>query len=94
MQAKFFRKFNLTIIPRKSKSSLGKFQATGSVNNLKKKAVNPRSGWKLSARGNDNVDAVRDSVGRSPKKSLGKRSQKLGLSHVLLQRILKKDLQL
>ena len=46
-----------------------KFQATGSVNNLKKKAENPRSGRKLMARRPANVDAVRDSVGRCRKKS-------------------------
>ena len=45
-----------------------KFQATGSVNNLNKKSATPRSGRKLTARCPDNVDAVRDSVARSPKK--------------------------
>ena len=60
------------------------FQATGSVNNLNKKAENPRSGRKLTARCPDNVDAVRDFFGRSLKKSLQRHSE----------RILKKDLQL
>ena len=40
------------------------------MNNLNKKAEHPRSGKKLTARYPDNVDAVKDSVGRSPKKSL------------------------
>ena len=42
------------------------FQATGSVN---KKAENPRSDRKLTARCPNNMDAVRGSVWRSPKKS-------------------------
>ena len=45
-----------------------KFHATGSVNNLNKKSATPRSGRKLTARCPDNVNAVRDSVARSPKK--------------------------
>ena len=45
-----------------------KFQATGSVNNLNKKSAAPRSGRKLTVRRPDNVNAVRDSVARSPKK--------------------------
>ena len=69
-------------------------QATGSVNNRKKTAENPRSGWKLTARCPENVDTVRDSVWQSPKKSLWRHSQELGLSRASLQRILKKDLHL
>ena len=65
----------------------------GLVNNLNK-AENPRSGRKLAARCPDNVDVVRDSVGRGPKKSLRRHSQEFGLSRASLQRILKKDLQL
>ena len=69
MQAKFRREFNFNNYPQKSKIYhwLHKFQATRSVNNLKKKAENARSGRKFIARCPDNVDAVRDSVGRSPK---------------------------
>ena len=47
---------------------------------------------KLTTRCPDNVDAVRDSVGRSPKKCPRGRSQELGFSGALSQRILKKDL--
>ena len=54
-------------------------------------AENPKSSWKLTVRCPDNVDAVRDSVGRSPKTSIGIRSQELGLSCTSLQIILKKD---
>ena len=75
LQAKFCRKINWTIIFSKAK-----FQAAGSVNNLNKKAENPRSGRKLTARCSDNVDAVRDSVRRSPNKSLRSRFQEFGLS--------------
>ena len=91
-QAKFRSKFDN--YPQKSQIYhwVHKFQATGSVNNFKKKAENPRSGKKLTTRCPYNVDAVRDSVGRSPKKSLQSRSQELGLSHVSFQKIFK-DLQ-
>ena len=64
-----------------------KFQVTGSLNNLNKKAENPRSGRKFTAKCPENVDAVRDSVGKSPKKSLRRHSQKLGLSRALWDRV-------
>ena len=69
-QAKFCRKFNFNNYPQKSQIYhwVHKFQAAGSVNNLNKKAENPRSGRKATARYPDNVDGVRDSVGRCPKK--------------------------
>ena len=71
-----------------------KIQTTRLVNNLNKIAENPKSGRKLTARCPDNVDAVKDSVGRNPKKSLRWGFKELGLSRALLQRILKKELQL
>ena len=64
-----------------------RFQSTETVNNLNKEKENPRSGRKLTARCPDHMDAVRDSVGRSLKKSLQRCSQELGLSCTLLQRI-------
>ena len=66
----FSRKINLNNYPQKSQMyhCVHKFQATGSVNNLNKKTENPISGRTLTARYPDNVDAVRDSVGRSPKR--------------------------
>ena len=72
VQAKFCRKFIFNNYPQKSHIYcwIHKFQATGSVNSLNKKAENPRSGRKLTARCLDNVDSVRDSVERSPKMSL------------------------
>ena len=68
-QTKFRRKFKLKNHPQKSQIYrwVQKFHVLGSVNNLKNKAENPRSGWKLTERCPDNVG---DSVGRSPKKSL------------------------
>ena len=76
---------SLTIIPQKNQIYcwVHKFQATGSVNNINKKAGNLRSGWKFTARCSDNVDMVRDSVRSSLKKSLQRHSQELPLSHAL-----------
>ena len=95
VQAKFSRKFNFNNYPQKSKIYrwVHKFQATGSLNNPNKKAENRRPSRKLTTRCHDNVDAVRDSVKRSPKKSPRRPSQELDLSRASLQRILKKDLQ-
>ena len=51
--------------PEKPNLSLGtQISATGSVNNLIKKVETPSSGSKLTARSPDNVNAVRDSVGK------------------------------
>ena len=92
VSAKFCRKFNFNNYPRKSQIYrwVHKFQTTGSVNNLNKKADSSRYGRKLTARCPDNVDAVWDSVRRSSKKSLQKCSQELGLSRASLQRSLEK----
>ena len=86
VQANFRRKFNFKNYPQKSQMycCIPKFQATGSVNNLTKKTENPRSGRKVTAGCPDNMDEVRDSVGRSPKKSIQRRSQELNLSPYLL----------
>ena len=80
--SKILQEVKLNNYPQKSQIYhwVHKFQATGSENNLKK-AENPRSGRKLTARCSDNVDAVKDSVARSPKKFLQKCTQELGLSH-------------
>ena len=93
-QQNFTGSLTLTTIPRKAKFIIGytNFRATGSVNNLKKKAENSRFDRKLTAICLDNVDAVRDSAGSSSKTSLRRHSQELGLSRASLQRILKNDL--
>ena len=74
VQAKFCRKFNFNNYPPKSQIYhwVHKLQATGSVNNLNKKARNPRCYRKLTVRCPDNVDVVRDSFRRSSKKLLPK----------------------
>ena len=59
------------------------FQVSWPVDNLNKKVENPKSDRKLTARYLDHVDAVRDCVGRSPKKSLRRCSQELGFSRAL-----------
>ena len=71
VQAKFFGKCNFDNSPQKSQNHhwVHKFQDTGLVNNLNKKTEKLRPGERLTARCLDNVDAVRDSVGRSPKNS-------------------------
>lgn len=96
VQAKFRREFNFNNYPHKFQITrwVNKFKATGSLNKLSKKAEQSTSGRKLTARCPENVDAVRDSVGRSPKKSIRRRSQEMGLSRASVHRILKKDLNL
>ena len=89
VQGTFCRKFDFYNYPQKSHIYrwVQKFQVTGSVINFKKKAENLRSGRKLIARCPVNVDVVRDSVGRRPKKSLRRRSQELGLFLALLDKV-------
>ena len=52
------------------------------------------SGWRVSARTERSIDAVRDSVGRSPKKSIRRRSQELGIPRESVRHVLKFDLNL
>ena len=96
MQAEFRRKISFNNHPQKRQiyCRVPKFQATGRVNIITKKIENHRSGRKLITRFPDIADAVRDSVGRSSKKSLRKRSQELSLPRASFQRIIKKNLHL
>ena len=96
VQAKYRRKFNFNNYLQKSQIYrwTRKFEATGSVNNLNKESATPRCGRKLTGRCPDNVNAVRDSVARSLKKSIRRQSQELGLSRASVQRIMIKDVQL
>ena len=71
-----------------------KFKDTGTLIKSTKKRQKSTSGRKLTARSPENVDAVKDSVGWSPKKSLLRRCQELGFSRSSIHRILKNDLQL
>ena len=84
-----FQIWNFYNYPQKSQIYcwVDKFQTIGPVNNLNKKAENPRSGRKLTARCSDNMNVVRDSVGRSPKKSLRRCFQELDLSRVLYDKV-------
>ena len=96
-RSKLYRQnFNFNNHPLKSQiyKWTHKFWATGSVNNLSKKTETPRSGRKLSARTPVNLNAVRESVGKSSKKSIQRYSRELGLSRTSFQRILIKDLHL
>ena len=47
-----------------------------------------------SARSQENINPIRDSIGRSPRKSLRRSSQELGISRESIRRILVKNLQL
>ena len=86
--SKFCRKINYNYYYQKSQIYhwVHKFQATGSVNNLNKKAENPRSGRKLTARFSDHVDAESEKV-------LLKTFLRTWSFIASLQRILKKDHQ-
>ena len=79
VQAKICGKSNFNNYLQKSQIYrwVHKFQATRSVNNLNMKEENPRFCRKLTARWPDNLDAVRDSVRRSPKKFLQRHSKNL-----------------
>ena len=96
VQMRYCRSFNFINFPYKFHITcwVKKFKDTGTLITFTKKGQKWTSGRKLTARSPENVDAVRDSVGRSPKKSLWRCSQELGLSRSSAHRILKNDLQL
>ena len=96
VQTRFCRKFNFNTFLEKSQIFLWyhNFQTYGTVDKRSKKTENPSSVRKLSARSADNVQASRVSVGRSPKKSIRRRSSELGISRSSLHRILTQDLHL
>ena len=75
---------------------VNKFRDHGTVNNLNSKDSNriSHSGRPMSITTPQNVNAVRDSVVRSPSKSLRRRSQELEIPRELVRRILLKDLHL
>ena len=70
-----------------------KFREHGTVLNLnvKDKRVT-YSGRPKSARSQENYDTIRDSIGRSPRKSLRRRSQELGINRESIRRTLVKEL--
>ena len=72
-----------------------KFREHGTAVDLCFKATRGTySGRKKSARTEENIAAVRNSVGHSPKKSVRRRSQELGMTRESLRRILTSDLHL
>ena len=96
VQARYRRRFNFSNFPHKFQITLWvkKFKDTRTLIKSTKKGQKSTSGRNLTARSPENVDAVRHSVGRSPKTSLPRCSQKLGLSCSSVHRIVKNDLQL
>ena len=92
--AKFRRKFSFNTFPTTSviHQWISKFKATATVLSINKKAAAPTSGRKMTARTPGNIEAVRTSVSRSPKKSIRRRSQELRISYASVQRILNVDL--
>ena len=71
------------------------FREHGTVVDLCSKATGGTySGRKKSARTEENIAAVRNSVGRSPKKSMRRHSQELRMTRKSLRRVLTSDLHL
>jgi len=76
-------------------SWIKKLREHGTVVHLCSKATGgTHSGRKKSARTEENIAAVRDSVGRSPRKSVRRCSQELGMTRESLRRVLTSDLHL
>ena len=96
VQVRYRRRFDFNNFPHKFQITrwVKKFKDTGTLIKSTKKGQKWTSDRKLRARSLENVDAVRDSVERNPKKSLRRHSKKLGLSRLSVHRILKNDLQL
>ena len=72
-----------------------KFREHGTVLDLNAKDKRDiYSGRPKSARSQENIDAIRDSIGQSPRKSLQRGSQAIGINREFKRRTLVKDLQL
>ena len=94
VQANFMRQFRCRNAPSKSRifEWVKKFREHGTVQNLNSKGITDTySGRRANTRTERNIDAVRNSVGRSPKKSLRRRSQELGIFRESLRRVLESD---
>ena len=97
VQANFWRQFWCHHAQSKSRifDWVQKFREYGTVQNLNSEDLRDTySGRRVSARTERNIDAVQDSVGWSPKKSLWWCSQELGISWESLRHVLKSDLHL
>ena len=95
VQARFRRQFDFHHYPNKSEifKIVRNFEAYGTVEDRRKAAQSP-AGAPITVRTPENVDRVRHSVGRSPSKSLRRRSQQLGISCSSVRCILISDLKL
>ena len=80
VQAKYHRRFNFNNFPHKFQINrwVKKFKDTETLEKSTKKGQKSTIGRKLTARSPGNVDAARDFVGQSPKRSLWRCSQELG----------------
>ena len=97
VQIQFRKRFHCRNFPSKSTIVrwVTKFREHGNVVDLCSKATRGTySSRKKSARTEENITAVRNSVGRSPKKSVRRRSQELGMTRESLRRVLTSDLHL
>ena len=97
VHANFPRHFRCHQVPSKSRifDWTQKFREHGTVQNYNSKGLGDTySGRRVSARTERNIDVVRDSVGRSPKKSIRRRSQELGIPRESVRHVLKFDLNL
>ena len=97
VQFQFRKRFHCRNFPSKSTivRSVTKFREHGTVVDLCSKDTGETySGRKKSARTEENIAAVRNSVGRSPKKSVRRCSQELGMTRESLRRVLTSDLHL
>ena len=97
VQEKFRRHFRCRHAPSKSRifDWTKKFRKHGTVHNFNSKCLKDTySGRSVNARTERNIDVVRDSVGRSPKKSIRRHSQELGIPRESTRRVLKLDINL
>ena len=97
VQIQFRKRFHCRNFPSKSTIVrwVMKFREHETVVDLCSKATGGTySGRKKSARTEENIAAVRNSVGRSPKKSVRRRSQELRMTRESLRRVLMSDLHL
>ena len=97
VQIQFQKRFHCGNFPSKSMIVrwVTKFREHGTVVDLCSKATGGTySGRKKSARTEENIAAVKNSVGRSPKKSVRRCSQELGMTRESLQCVLTSDLHL
>ena len=97
VQAQFRRRYQCRQCPRHKRiyEWIKKFRTHGTILNLNAKGNREtHSGRPKTSRTQENIAAARDSVVRSPSKSLRRRSQELGIDRESVRRILITDLHL